>query len=136
LRAADLPVPSEPDARGDFTQAGGREAARRLLERGDRPQAMVFANDQMAIGGLDVLERQGLRVPADMAVVGFDGIPLGRVVRPSLTTVTQPMRRLGEAAVDMLVERLAEPDREPRSEMLAVVQTRRASCGCPEPAPR
>ncbi|MFC4855134.1 LacI family DNA-binding transcriptional regulator [Actinophytocola glycyrrhizae] len=136
LRAADLPVPAEPAARGDFTQAGGREAARRLLARGAPPQAMVFANDQMAIGGLDVLERQGMRVPADMAVVGFDGIPLGRVVRPSLTTVTQPMRRLGETAVDLLVERLADPDREPRSEMLPVTQTRRASCGCPEPAPR
>ncbi|MGB3437904.1 MAG: LacI family DNA-binding transcriptional regulator [Actinophytocola sp.] len=136
LRAADLPVPPEPDARGDFTQAGGREAARRLLERGTRPQAMVFANDQMAVGALDVLERKGVRVPKDVVVAGFDGIPLGRVVRPSLTTVTQPMRRLGETAVDLLVERLADPEREPRSVMLPVTQTRRASCGCPDPAPR
>jgi LacI family transcriptional regulator len=136
LRAATLPVPPEPDARGDFTQAGGRDATRRLLEGGTQPQALVFANDQMAIGALDVLERRGVRVPDDMAVVGFDGIPLGRVVRPSLTTVTQPMRRLGEKAVELLVERLADPDREPRSEMLAVTQTRRASCGCPEPQPR
>jgi len=136
LRAANLPVQHEPDARGDFTQAGGRDAARRLMERGALPQAMVFANDQMAVGAMDVLERRGVRVPEDMAVAGFDGIPLGRVVRPSLTTVTQPMRRLGETAVDMLVERLTDPDREPRSEMLAVTQTRRASCGCPEPARR
>lgn len=136
LRAANLPVPTEPDARGDFTQAGGREATRSLLERGTQPQGMVFANDQMAVGALEVLERRGVRVPQDMAVVGFDGIPLGRVVRPSLTTVTQPMRRLGETAVDMLVERLADPEREPRSEMLPVTQTRRASCGCPDPSPR
>lgn len=136
LRAAKLPVPPEPAARGDFTQAGGRDATRRLLEGGTQPQALVFANDQMAIGALDVLERRGVRVPQDMAVAGFDGIPLGRVVRPSLTTVTQPMRRLGEKAVELLVERLADPDREPRSEMLAVTQTRRASCGCPEPQPR
>jgi DNA-binding LacI/PurR family transcriptional regulator len=95
------------------------------------PQALVFANDQMAIGALDVLERRGVRVPEDMAVVGFDGIPLGRVARPSLTTVTQPMRLLGETAVDLLVERLAEPTREPRSVLLPVIQTRRASCGCP-----
>jgi len=78
-----------------------------------------------------VLERAGVRIPEDIAVVGFDGIPLGRMVRPSLTTVSQPMRRLGETAVDLLIERLAEPDREPRSVMLPVVQTRRASCGCP-----
>lgn len=132
LRAANLPVPAEPDTRGEFTQAEGRAATARLLDRGgELPQAMVFANDQMAVGALETLERRGVRVPADVAVVGFDGIPLGRVVRPSLTTVTQPMRRLGETAVDLLVERLGDPDREPRSVLLPVTQTRRTSCGCP-----
>jgi LacI family transcriptional regulator len=123
-------VPAEPATRADFTQAEGRAATLRLLERGPLPQALVYANDQMAIGGLDVLERRGVRVPEDVAVVGFDGIPLGRVVRPALTTVTQPMRKLGETAVDLLVERLTEPEREPRSVMLPVTQTRRSSCGC------
>ncbi len=132
LAAAGLPVPDEPDTRGDFTQADGRWAAERLLDAGGPvPQALVCANDQMAIGALQTLERRGIRVPQDVAVVGFDGIPLGRVVRPSLTTVSQPMRRLGEAAVDLLVERLGDPDREPRSILLPVTQTRRASCGCP-----
>jgi LacI family transcriptional regulator len=130
LRVAGLPVPPEPDTRGDFTQAEGRAATLRLLDRGPLPEALVFANDQMAVGALTVLEGRGIRVPSDVAVVGFDGIPLGRVVRPSLTTVTQPMRRLGETAVDLLVERLTEPNREPRSVMLPVRQTRRASCGC------
>lgn len=130
LGTARLPVPREPDTLGDFTQAGGRAATQRLLERGPLPQAFVFANDQMAIGAYDVLERRGVRVPDDVAVVGFDGIPLGRVVRPALTTVTQPMRGLGEAAVDLLVDRLADPQREPRSVLLPVTQTRRASCGC------
>ncbi|HYQ69572.1 LacI family DNA-binding transcriptional regulator [Actinophytocola sp.] len=131
LARAGLPAPLAPDVRGDFTQAGGRAAARRLLDHGPLPQALVFANDQMAIGAYDVLERRGVRVPADVAVVGFDGIPLGRVVRPALTTVSQPMRRLGETAVDLLVERLAGSARAPRSVMLPVAQTRRASCGCP-----
>jgi LacI family transcriptional regulator len=65
-----------------------------------------------------------------VAVVGVDGIQLGRVVRPSLTTVTQPMRRLGQTAVELLTERLAEPTRDPRSVLLPVSPTRRASCGC------
>jgi LacI family transcriptional regulator len=130
LAAARLPVPKEPAVRGDFTQAGGRAATRTLLDRGPLPQGLVFANDQMAVGAYDVLEQRGLRVPEDVAVVGFDGIPLGRVVRPTLTTVTQPMRRLGETAVDLLVDRLTDPGREPRSVMLPVTQTRRASCGC------
>jgi len=134
--AAGLAVPDEPDTRGNFTQADGRAATDRLLKRvGQPPEAMVCANDQMALGALQALERQGLRVPQDVAVVGFDGIPLGRVVRPSLTTVTQPMRKLGEAAVDLLVERLGDPDRAPRSMLLPVTQTRRESCGCPAPAP-
>lgn len=130
--AAGLTVPDEPDTRGGFTQADGRDAAERLLDRVDRPpQALVCANDQMAVGALQTLERRGIRVPQDVAVVGFDGIPLGRVVRPTLTTVSQPMRRLGETAVELLVERLREPDREPRSVLLPVTQTRRHSCGCP-----
>jgi LacI family transcriptional regulator len=132
LAAAGLPVPDEPATRGDFTQADGRAATERLLDSGGAPpQALVCANDQMAVGALQTLERRGIRVPQDMAVVGFDGIPLGRVVRPSLTTVSQPMRRLGETAVDLLVDRLREPDREPRSVLLPVTLTRRQSCGCP-----
>lgn len=130
LDAARLPVPPEPAVRGDFTQAGGRAATRLLVDRGPLPQALVFANDQMAVGAYDVLERRGVRVPADVAVVGFDGIPLGRVVRPGLTTVTQPMRRLGETAVDLLIDRLTQPTRAPRSVLLPVTQTRRTSCGC------
>jgi len=129
LTGAGLPVADVPDSRGDFTQAGGRDATRRLLDL-PLPRALVYANDQMAIGGLDVLERRGVRVPEDVAVVGFDGIQLGRVVRPSLTTVTQPMRRLAQTAVELLTERLAEPTRDPRSVLLPVSPTRRASCGC------
>lgn len=131
LGDAGLPVPDEPATRGNFTQADGRAATERLLDAaGEVPQALVCANDQMAVGALQTLERRGIRVPEDVAVVGFDGIPLGRVVRPGLTTVSQPMRRLGEAAVDLLVERLGEPEREPRSVVLPVTQTRRTSCGC------
>jgi LacI family transcriptional regulator len=131
LRDAGLPVPEDPATRGNFTQADGRIAAERLLDAvGELPQALVCANDQMAVGALQTLERRGIAVPRDVAVVGFDGIPLGRVVRPSLTTVSQPMRRLGETAVDLLVERLREPEREPRSVLLPVAQTRRTSCGC------
>jgi LacI family transcriptional regulator len=132
LGDAGLPVPDSPATRGNFTQADGRAAAERLLDAGGAvPQALVCANDQMAVGALQTMERRGIRVPQDVAVVGFDGIPLGRVVRPSLTTVSQPMRRLGETAVDLLMERLRDPDREPRSVLLPVAQTHRTSCGCP-----
>ncbi|WP_072483941.1 LacI family transcriptional regulator [Streptomyces atratus] len=131
-REAGLPMPDAPTMRATMmTQAEGFRVAEALLDRGgERPQAMLFANDQMAVGGLHALERRGLGVPEDIAVTGFDGIPLGRLVRPTLTTVRQPMRRLGEEAVELLVQRLADRDRDPVSLMLPVSLARRASCGC------
>ncbi|MFD0305012.1 LacI family DNA-binding transcriptional regulator [Streptomyces sp. NPDC127119] len=117
-----------------MTQAEGARAARLLCEgSGDRPEAFVFANDQMAVGALQALEHRGLRVPDDVVVTGFDGIPLSRMVRPALTTVRQPMVRMGEEAVDLLVRRLSgQPPQEPVSLMLPVSVARRASCGCEE----
>ncbi|MGC5529555.1 LacI family DNA-binding transcriptional regulator [Streptomyces sp. SR-10] len=135
-RNAGLPVPSRPELRaGMMTQAEGALAAGTLLDRSEgtgveRPEAMLFANDQMAVGALQALERRGVRVPEDIAVTGFDGIPLSRIVRPPLTTVRQPIRQLGEQAVELLVQRLADPGRDPVSLELPVSVTRRASCGC------
>ncbi|MFI6950989.1 LacI family DNA-binding transcriptional regulator [Streptomyces sp. NPDC050422] len=131
-RDAGLPVPDEPALRTTMMkQAEGALAAETLLDRGgDRPEAVLFANDQMAVGALRALARRGVRVPQDMAVTGFDGIPLGRIVQPPLTTVRQPIRRLGEQAVELLVERLNNSGREPVSLTLPVSVIRRASCGC------
>ncbi|WP_445395746.1 LacI family DNA-binding transcriptional regulator [Streptomyces sp. LE64] len=146
---AGLPVPDAPDLRAPMmTRAEGARAADALVDRAAAageppPQGLLFANDQMAVGALHALERRGLRVPADITVVGFDGIALSRLVRPALTTVRQPMRRMGEVAVELLVRRLgggngAErmPDvpelvpGEPVSLVLPVSVARRASCGC------
>ncbi|MFF2845361.1 LacI family DNA-binding transcriptional regulator [Streptomyces sp. NPDC058001] len=151
-RAAGLPVPDAPDVRAPMmTQAEGALATDALLDRAagrgePPPQGMLFANDQMAVGALHALERRGVRVPGDVAVTGFDGIPLSRLVRPALTTVRQPMRRMGEEAVDLLVRRLGGGSNgasggtgdahddvrpgEPVSWMLPVSVARRASCGC------
>lgn len=131
-RDAGLPVPDEPALRTTMMkQAEGAQAAETLLDRGgERPEAMLFANDQMAVGALRALARRGVRVPQDMAVTGFDGIPLGRIVQPPLTTVRQPIRRLGEQAVELLVQRLSDTGREPVSLTLPVSVIRRASCGC------
>ncbi|WP_199547525.1 LacI family DNA-binding transcriptional regulator [Streptomyces sp. N35] len=136
-RSAGIAVGAEPDLRVPMmTQAEGARAADALLDRpGDRPEALLFANDQMAVGALHTLERRGLRVPQDVAVTGFDGIALSRLVRPAVTTVRQPMRRMGEEAVELLVRRLsggqtAQNPAEPVSLTLPVSVVRRASCGC------
>ncbi|MGI5139312.1 MULTISPECIES: LacI family DNA-binding transcriptional regulator [unclassified Streptomyces] len=132
-REAGVQVAGEPAVRvGMMTQAEGARAAVLLCERpGERPDAFVFANDQMAVGALHELERRGLRVPEDIVVTGFDGIPLSRLVRPALTTVRQPMVRMGEEATDLLVQRLSgRYTGDPVSRVLPVSVARRASCGC------
>nr|WP_308801095.1 LacI family DNA-binding transcriptional regulator [Streptomyces polyasparticus] len=135
-RAAGIEVGAEPDLRvAMMTQAEGARAAEALLDRpGERPEALLFANDQMAVGALHTLDRRGLRVPQDVAVTGFDGIALSRLVRPALTTVRQPMRRMGEEAVELLVRRLSDraqgKTEDPVSMTLPVSVARRASCGC------
>ncbi|MFE7168391.1 LacI family DNA-binding transcriptional regulator [Streptomyces sp. NPDC057616] len=133
-RARGVDVADEPDLRvALMTQAEGERAVDALLARGGerRPEALVFANDQLAVGALHALQQRGLRVPEDVVVTGFDGIPLSRLVRPALTTVRQPMLRMGEEAVELLVRRLTGArDAEPVSLMLPVTVVRRASCGC------
>jgi LacI family transcriptional regulator len=130
LAERGLPVAQRPHATGDFTTAGGRRAVAQLLAEGHRPRALVCANDQTALGALTALAGAGLRVPQDVAVTGFDGIQLGQHVRPALTTVAQPMRQLGEKAVTMLEERLADPALPTRLVEMPVRVDIRESCGC------
>src|SRR6266571_6017452 len=91
---------------GDFTTAGGRRVAERILAGGRVPRALVCANDQTAIGAMTALQQAGLSVPGDVAVTGFDGIRLGRHLRPSLTTVVQPMAAPGVTAMAFLTDRI------------------------------
>jgi LacI family transcriptional regulator len=117
---------------GDFTTAGGRRVAERILAGGRVPRALVCANDQTAIGVMAALQQAGLSVPGDVAVTGFDGIRLGRHLRPSLTTVVQPMAALGDTAVAMLEERIGGAELPPRTVELPVRLELRGSCGCPQ----
>jgi LacI family transcriptional regulator len=134
LAAAGLPVPANPDAHGGFTEAGGARAMRDLLDRRPvRPRAVVAGNDEMAIGALSVLRAARLRVPADVAVTGFDDIASARHVRPTLTTVRQPMRESGETAVRVLLDRLRGPNDPRRTVVLPTEVVRRSSCGCRPP---
>ncbi|MBA9001609.1 LacI family DNA-binding transcriptional regulator [Thermomonospora cellulosilytica] len=89
--------------RGDFTQMSGEHAMNRLLERRPDLDAVVAASDLMAIGAMRALRRAGRRIPDDVAVVGFDDLPIARRVRPRLTTVRQPVEDLGARAVRELL---------------------------------
>jgi LacI family transcriptional regulator len=131
LADAGVPAPNAPDAHGGFTEAGGASAVEELLaRRRTPPRAIVFGNDEMAIGGLAVLRSRKLRIPGDVAVTGFDDIASARHVRPTLTTVRQPMRDLGETAVRTLLARLGDRDAPRQRVMLPTELVVRASCGC------
>jgi LacI family transcriptional regulator len=95
------------------------------------PDAIVCGNDQMAIGAMRELQAAGMRVPADIAVAGFDDILVGALLTPPLTTVRQPMRLLGERACSRLLERIADPALPRRAERLPTELVIRESCGCP-----
>jgi LacI family transcriptional regulator len=131
LLAADLEAPDAPEVHGDFTESGGAQAVETLLAaRRTPPRAIVFGNDEMAIGGLAVLRRHKLRIPGDVAVTGFDDIATARHVRPALTTVRQPMRDIGETAVGTLLTRLADRSTPRLTTVLPTELVLRTSCGC------
>ncbi|MBM9619163.1 LacI family DNA-binding transcriptional regulator [Streptomyces zhihengii] len=103
-------LPTGLIAEGDFSEESGRAAVERALAGGARIDSVFAHNDLMAAGALRALRAAGLRVPEDVAVVGFDDIPTARHTEPPLTTVRQPMRAMGESAARLLLARLAGED--------------------------
>jgi LacI family transcriptional regulator len=118
---------------GYYSVRSGEDAGAKLLAmpRAELPDAVVSANDQMAIGILKALASAGIRVPEDVAVTGFDDIFPGSLCDPPLTTVHQPMRLLGERACARLLDRIANPGLPPTVELLPTELVLRSSCGCP-----
>ena len=102
----------EPDdrlvRRGEPNVEGGYQATLDILD--EQPDALFVATDPMAVGALRALRARGLRVPDDVAIVGFDGLPNGRVTDPQLTTVVQPVLEVGRTAVQLLSRDHAGPD--------------------------
>jgi LacI family transcriptional regulator, galactose operon repressor len=109
--AASLPRARPLVVRGDFTETSGYAAGRELGARAKlpRPAAVFAANDVMAIGCLAAAGALGLAVPGDIAVAGFDDIPLAAYVRPTLTTMRVPIVELGRGAVTQLAAAIAAP---------------------------
>ncbi len=104
---------------GDFTRAGGAVAMRELLARGDPPPRAVFcANDLMAIGAMDATREAGLRVPRDVAVMGYDDIEAASLVTPDLTTVVNPAGDMGRECGRLLLERMSGAYHEGRREVV------------------
>jgi LacI family transcriptional regulator len=91
---------------GDYTEMGGCAEMKTLLAQTELPSAVFAANDLMAIGAMQAVQKVGLCVPQDIAIMGFDDIPAARLMNPPLTTVTQFQEAIGRQAAELLFERI------------------------------
>jgi LacI family transcriptional regulator len=94
-------------AAGNFSEESGYRAAMTLLSRNDPPTAVLAMNDRMAIGAMAAAADLGIRIPRDLAVVGFDDIPAASYMRPSLSSVAHPAHAMGVAAMIAMFDLLA-----------------------------
>ncbi len=90
-------------ATGDFSYASGEQAARALLDRPNRPSAIIASNDQMALATIEIAHGLDLAIPDDLSLVCFDNTPLVRFTRPPLTAVDQPVAEITSRAVELLI---------------------------------
>jgi LacI family transcriptional regulator len=128
--AAGARVLAGPAWQGNYSAAGGAGVITSVLDRGgDLPRAIVCANDQTALGVMHALARRGIAVPGEVAVTGFDDVPVARHLHPPLTTVRQPIRDLGATAFDVLYGRISARGGDPET-VLPVRLVVRESCGC------
>jgi DNA-binding LacI/PurR family transcriptional regulator len=114
---------------GHSREAGGRHAAEALLALPEPPTAMFVGNNLMTLGALEAIHGRGLRIPDDVAIIGFDDMPWALALNPPLTAVRQLGYEMGRRAVELLLQRIEDPR---RSTTLVVLQPElivRKSCG-------
>ncbi|MBN1145746.1 MAG: LacI family DNA-binding transcriptional regulator [Anaerolineales bacterium] len=119
LQEAGIPAIEHNWTSGDWSSASGQKAMLQMLENYPQMDALFIANDQMALGALQIICKHGIKVPDDLAMVGFDNLPESEYFSPPLTTVRQNLRQLGNTAVRELVriidvDRLGEQAIEPK----------------------
>jgi LacI family transcriptional regulator len=118
---------------GDFTEAGGYEAMRRLIPA--KPDAVFVASDVMALGAIRAAREAGLSIPADIAFIGFDDLPLASSADVDLTTVHQPVAELGTKAVELLLDRIENEPAPPRHIIMQTKLMIRGTCGVSRRSP-
>ena len=130
LRDAGAEARAEWELPGDFSEESGAAAVQRMLTLTPRPDALFAANDAMAIGAMSALREAGVQVPHDVAVAGFDDIPVSRYMNPALTTVRTDVSGLGARATKRLLHAVTRDNgHERRQELLGTSLVVRQSCG-------
>jgi LacI family transcriptional regulator/LacI family repressor for deo operon, udp, cdd, tsx, nupC, and nupG len=97
---------------GDSKHISGKKMASELLEMPQPPDALFTGNNLITLGALEVIHSKGLKIPKDVAIIGFDDMPWSISLNPSLTAVSQPGYEIGRRAADILFQRIEEPERE------------------------
>ncbi|UUP18578.1 LacI family DNA-binding transcriptional regulator [Nitratireductor thuwali] len=115
LASLGLDIRDEWFIDGDFSLQSGADAARQWLAMEERPTALFCASDQMACGFISELSQEGLSVPGDVSIVGFDDIDIARRFIPPLTTIHQPRNAIGNAAARLLIEQISGDETEAAS---------------------
>lgn len=108
LQESDYEKDRELIRNGDFRYSSGEKAMRELLDLPEPPDAVFVFNDMMALGAMRAINNAGKSIPADIAIVGFDNIPISQSIYPSLTTVAQPIKEMADLLVKILLDRIAE----------------------------
>jgi LacI family transcriptional regulator len=130
LQANDIPWDDALLEIGSADSAANIQGTLRLLDLPDRPTAIVTGNNLSTIGAMRAMRQRGLRIPADIALVGFDDFEWADLFEPRLTVIAQPCAQIGELAATMLVERIKAPNLPRRTARLKPRLVIRGSCGC------
>ncbi|MER3524875.1 MAG: LacI family transcriptional regulator [Ignavibacteria bacterium] len=119
-------------ASGTFSEASGYDAATTLLELHPRPTAIFASNDSMAIGALSALRDKGVEVPQEIALAGFDDVPIAAYLTPTLTSVKVGIHRLGVRAIETLLHAVRNKNAHRKQQVVLPTElSLRESCGCP-----
>ncbi|MEW2384011.1 LacI family DNA-binding transcriptional regulator [Micromonospora sp. NPDC047707] len=136
LRSRGVPVKDDLIRFADFREEGGYQAMASLLAATEPPDAIFATNNLMTVGAVECLVDRGIAVPAACGVIGFDDIPWAHLVKPSLSTVSQPTYDLGRTAAMLLTERIANAAKAPSTVTLHTgLQVRESSTGPSEAPP-
>lgn len=129
MAEANAPVNDHLVRFGDYQLESGYTLTRDLLRQPHPPSALFIANNLMTIGALNAIHEMGVRIPDDIAVIGFDDLPWAASLNPPLTTVGQPGFDIGVHAAELLLNRIEFPNRPARTVVLGTELIVRASCG-------
>ncbi|MGX7200247.1 LacI family DNA-binding transcriptional regulator [Enterococcus nangangensis] len=127
VTTSGLPLPTDYLVEGDYSIESGRECCEKLLALTNPPTLIFCANDDMAIGALKACAAAQLKVPQDVAIMGFDNILFSQYTSPALTTVSKPIYEISQTGTAMLLDAIAGEDIQPKQKLLQTTLVKRES---------